>query len=118
MASGTDGYRTAAVDIGYGDFSIRLNMFAGMNKTGDIIDKGSSQYPNGVYKGGDVDKYRLGALSLGYKHYRIGANSENIRNLFQNLIVHKITGDPYFKNLNNKWNLYFNFGSTNRYGLW
>lgn len=115
IASGTDGYRTAAVNIGYGDFSLRLNMFTGMNRTGRV---NKDYKPHGIYEGGDVDQYRFGALSVGYKNYRIGTNSENIRDLFQNRIVHRISGDPYFKKLDNIWHLFFYYGTTDRYGLW
>ena len=119
LGSNKDQYRTAAAQIGWGDYNLRLNMMTGPGSDNKNIDEyGSSKYPFGYYTGGGVDNVRLGALSLGYKNYRIGANSEGIRHVFQNQLVHNTIGQAGFKVLNNYWYPYYRWGTTNRYGLW
>jgi len=113
-----DRYRTNGFEIGYGDLNLRLLMFTGSAATSTTSGEGS-EYPYGYYKGGDVDKYRLGALSLGYGQYRIGLNSEYIRNVFQNQFAHKVCKpQAWFKKLSTSWDPYFYYGTTNRYSLW
>jgi RHS repeat-associated protein len=119
LGSNKDQYRTAAAQIGWGDWNLRLNMMTGPgSRNADIDEYGSSKYPYGYYKGGGVDNVRLGALSLGYKNYRIGANSEAIRHTFQNQIIHNAIGQAGFKQLDNYWHPYYHWGTTNRYSLW
>ncbi len=64
----------------------------------------------------DPDKYRMGALYLGYKNYRIGAISERIRDFFQNKLAH---GDgeifPIFKLMNRDMNFYGGFFTKKTY---
>jgi hypothetical protein len=115
-----DRYRTNAVRVGYGDFYLQLNMYTGDPRTGTIDDTRSSDYLNGFYKGGNVDRFRLGALTFGHlpSGMRIGLNSEGIRHTFQNQIVHNNIGVPAFKVLNNDWAFYYYWGTNNRYSLW
>ena len=113
-----DQFRTAAAQIGWGDLNLRLNMMTGSGSDNAEVTGHSSKYPYGYYKGGGVDNVRFGALSLGYKGYRIGANSEGIRHTFQNRIVHNAIGQAGFKQLDNKWHPYYYWGTTNRYSLW
>ena len=62
-----DRYRTAAVQAGWGDYNLRLNMMTGPGSYGARREGHSSMYPYGYYTGNGVDDVRLGALSFGYK---------------------------------------------------
>jgi len=116
---GEDRYRTAAAQIGYGDVNLRVQLFTGRAASATDLGQKDNMYPNRYYKGGDVDKYRLGALSIGYGDYRVGANSEKIRHVFQNQFAHGVVSpQPAFKVLDNKWNPYYYYGTSNRYSLW
>lgn len=117
---GQDRFRTAAAQIGYGDFNLRMLLFTGRASSHTSVDEyGSSKYPLGYYLGGDVDKYRLGAVSLGYKGYRVGVNTEAARHVFQNQLAHTIISpQPSFKVLNNHWYPYYYWGANSRYSLW
>ncbi|MFV0419287.1 MAG: RHS repeat-associated core domain-containing protein [Dysgonomonas sp.] len=119
-ADGGDRFRSAAVQMNHGLFSINLNMFTGdpgltkkMRDT-DPID-GWETYTSGT---ADEPKYRVGALSFGFGPLRIGRNSEAIRNTFQNNLIHKNIGSPLFRVLDiaSSWYWYFGFGSGNT--LW
>lgn len=116
---GEDRYRTAAVQIGYGDVNARMLLFTGRAASAEGISPKSDMYPHGHYVGGDVDKYRLGAVSIGYKGYRLGVNTEAARHVFQNQLAHTIIKpQPGFKVLNNKWYPYFFWGTYSNYSLW
>jgi hypothetical protein len=116
---GGDGYRTAAVKIGYGDFEARMLLYTGDYASATHTDGYSSTYPNEYYVGGNVDKYRMGVLSLGYKGFRVGASSERFRHAFQNQFAHGlIAPQPGFKMLNSNFNPYFYMGTNSRYSLW
>lgn len=52
--------------------------------------------------GGTANKYRAGILYAGYGNFRVGINSERVRNFVLNKVVHKLLGVPYFQQLNNK----------------
>jgi hypothetical protein len=92
VGDGGDKFRTTAVTISYKDVSLGLNLFTGDPK----IDKDGNRETTGVngdFQGTYVEKlgtekYRMGALYLGYGNYRLGANSESIRNFFQNTLAH------------------------------
>lgn len=89
------------------------------NTAPDVVEKGSNKYPQGYYSGGNVDDFRLGALSLGYGNYSFGVNSEKIRHVFQNQFAHGIVSkQPAFRMLNNNWNAYSHYGTRSRYTLW
>jgi hypothetical protein len=117
---GEDRYRTNAVQIGWGDFNLRLNMMTGWGATHTSVDGKGGMYPNGYLVGGNVDDIRLGALSIGYGNYRIGLNSEKIRHIFQNRFAHDsfFNRQEAFKVLDNNWYPYYYWGTTNRYHLW
>ena len=117
FTDGGDRYRSAAAQIGWGDWNIRMNLFTGSRDTHTGYGRESSTYPNGYYTGGDVDDYRMGALSIGYKNFRIGLNSERIRHTFQTT-MHNFFNIPTYQMLNNHWNLYYYWGSNSRYSLW
>lgn len=110
-----DRYRTAAVQINSGLLYFNLNMC-----TGDYFSNSTSVDENGFYieeEGIDPDKYRAGVLSIGIGSFRIGRNSENIRDFFQNRL-HRWIDDPLFKKLEvaPQWFWYFGSGSGNT--LW
>jgi RHS repeat-associated protein len=119
-----DRYRTNAFSISIykGKFTgldLRLNMFTG--EPNGIPTDPSYGYPQG-YHTGDADNYRLGAISLGYNGYRVGHNSEGIRDLFQNKFAHqKVRRQPYFKRLSSGYPGSF-YSETSRfinpYSLW
>ena len=120
LNDGGDAYRTAAVQLAYKDFNIRLNIMTGDYKTASGLGKDNlKDYPNGYYTGGNVDDIRLGALSVGYGNYSFGVNSEKIRHVFQNQFAHGIVSkQPAFRMLNNNWNAYSHYGTRSRYTLW
>jgi hypothetical protein len=123
-ADGGDRWRTAALGINAGPFSVNLNMFTGdpgldPNNRRTYFDKnGRETYGIGA-NGEDPDKYRVGVLSIGLGPFRIGRNSESIRNTFQNKFAHDFLmrgKSPYFLrmgNVNPSWYWYFGTGSGN-----
>ena len=124
LSNNTDGYRTAAACIGIGDLSLQTNLFTGrsgndVNGQSNNIDR--SRGPNGYWANAEANKYRLGVLSLGYKGYRAGTNSEWIRNGFQNYLAHTwISPQPRFNMMNTNWNLYLQYQTpvSNQSTLW
>ncbi|EKY14073.1 hypothetical protein HMPREF9073_02339 [Capnocytophaga sp. oral taxon 326 str. F0382] len=120
-------FRTAAVGISIGDFSLQMNLFTG--KSGNDTNKSSEiSYSEGYLKKGrklgvwnncEADMYRLGALSIGYSGHKIGTNSEHIRNAFQNYFAHKIISPQAgFRMIDRKWNSYYQYLTPNKYTLW
>jgi Bacterial toxin 23 len=43
--------------------------------------------------------YRVGALILGIKNYRFGANSEHVRHAIQDRVIHGMIGNAGFRNV-------------------
>jgi RHS repeat-associated protein len=123
LNDGKDRLRTAAAQIGWGDWNLRLLMMTGTGSgphdANEVVGQ-SSKYPHGYYKGGNVDNIRLGALSLGYGNFRVGVNSEGVRHVFQNRFAHDsfFNRQPGYKILDNNWYPYYYWGTTNRYYLW
>jgi RHS repeat-associated protein len=121
---GKDRLRTNAVQIGWGDWNLRLLMMTGPGSgphDAERINKSDlSKYPNGYYEGGGVDGIRFGALSIGYGNFRVGVNSEGIRHVFQNRFAHDafFNRQAGYKVLDNNWYPYYYLGTTNRYNLW
>jgi RHS repeat-associated protein len=123
-ADGGDRLRTAAVGMNFGPFSLNLNMFTGDPGLRGLDDPSGTDRNvlNGFYvfgkNGEDPDKYRAGVLSFGIGPFRFGRNSEAIRNAFQNELIHKNIGSPYFTVLDipPSWFWYFGTGSGNT--LW
>jgi len=126
---GGDKYRTAALAINIGEFSAGINLYTGMSGTdesGEPFDKAKGDNnlvswegrKHGYWKNSHADDYRLGALSLGYRGYHAGVNSEHVRNLFQNIIAHNISPQPGFRMLSRSVNPYFQYQSYNPYTLW
>jgi hypothetical protein len=64
------------------------------------------------------DKYRMGALYVGYYNARVGYNSEkNIRGPIQNGF-HNLFRYPHFKVMDSPDKIYFGLYSKNPYTLW
>jgi len=124
LSNNTDMYRSAAARIGIKDFSLQTNLFTGrsgndMEGQSDNIDR--SRGPNGYWANAEADKYRLGILSLGYKGYRAGTNSEWVRNGFQNYLAHTWMSPQHrFNMMSTTWNSYSQYLTpiTNQSTLW
>jgi len=138
-----DSYRTAALNLGIGDYSIGFNLFTGRRNRKDqkgeskielITKRGRTIEVNPTYspqlmdkeyrkfKHGFVNefgtKYRLGALYFGYKNYRIGTNSEHVRHAIQNRFIHNLIGDRGFENQSWDWKPYFQYRTQNQFTTW
>jgi len=105
MGDGGDSYRTAAGSIGYKDINVTLRLFTGKRVMGNDTDPGTFTEKDtgpwcgplgkncwkGKWVAGDaINKYRMGALSIGYKGYELGWNHDNVRFAFQNKFAHTI----------------------------
>ena len=94
-----DSYRTAALNMSIGNFTTGFNLFTGYrdydNENGSIskhrdpmcIDEYGRKLPNGAVLEAK-EKYRLGALTIGYGGWRVGGNSEMVRDAIQTQIFH------------------------------
>jgi len=134
LGDGGDSHRTAAVRVSYMDFSLNLNLFTGKRDlSGDPdkwteynhIDKYGAKHRwghNNRYYVNEVGKkHRLGALSFGYRGYEVGINSERVRHLFQNVLIHGYLPGAHqagFENTSWDVNGYFQYKSSNQYSLW
>jgi hypothetical protein len=118
-----DRWRTAAVAINTGLLSLNLNIFTGdpgldsyqRRKNIDYIDN------HWTYTGRTADKYRAGVLSIGVGPFRIGRNSEKIREVFQNRFAHDILtgGDAkWFRVLPISSSGFWSFGTGTGGTLW
>jgi hypothetical protein len=132
LSNDTDMYRTAAMSIGVGDFSLRTNMFTGKSGTDEsglsfkdaindpfLVDKSTGHKKLGVWNNSGADKYRLGTLTLSYLGFNVGANSEHVRNVFQNKFAHTVLSpQPGFRILSSNWRAYLQYKSLNKSTLW
>jgi len=85
-------------------------------------------YQNKPLPGGKADTFSFGALSIGFRGYRAGWNSERIRYLFQNRFAHTehrmlgrkiLHNQPFFRNLGGSGSFYSESSSfSNPYSLW
>ena len=94
-----DSYRTAALNMSIGNFTTGFNLFTGYrdydNENGSIskhrdpmcIDEYGRKLPNGAVLEAK-EKYRLGALTIGYGGWRVGGNSEMVRDAIQTQTFH------------------------------
>jgi hypothetical protein len=109
-----DKFRTAAMRFDITGGSIKganagFNIFTGesngrVDPNGNFIESGN--------------RYRLGALYVGYGNYRIGYNSErNVRGPIQNGF-HNLMNYPHFEVLNISDRFYGGYYSSNPYTLW
>ena len=94
-----DSYRTAALNMSIGNFTTGFNLFTGYRfydkENGSIskhrdpmcIDEYGRKLPNGAVLEAK-EKYRLGALTIGYGGWRVGGNSEMVRDAIQTQTFH------------------------------
>ncbi len=123
---GNDRYRTAAVRLGFGDFSAGFNLFTGSRTSyeGDNDKKNHlkiGQYgekmPHG-YVIEDGTPYRMGAAFVGYGNTKLGIDSDRwIRHPIQDNWAHNMPGtkQPGFKSLSNSINPFFQTTSSDIY---
>ena len=83
-----DRYRTAAVSIKRGPFTLQTNLHTGMPDNENPNDGDGTEENPYHFSGGDIDKQHHGILSLGFGPFRIGWDSEKIRHTFQNRMAH------------------------------
>ena len=86
----SDGYRTAAISAGWGDFSVETRLFTGYRDMGAVKKDLPGQQTNeyGWVSNPEINQYRAGILSVGYKGYKIGINSDAVRDVIQNKFAH------------------------------
>ena len=132
LSNNTDMYRTAAASIEIGKFSLQTNLFTGKSGTDEsgkpfkqaikdpnLVDFSSGRKGLGIWKNKEADMYRLGALTIGYGGWRVGTNSEHIRDAVQNWFAHKIISpQPGFRMLDTSWNGFYQYQTRNSYTLW
>ncbi len=129
-----DSYRTAALNLSIGDFTIGFNLFTGYRdieyeKSIGLSDANGKfanvegvtsfgrAYPRGfVVETGE--KYRLGVLSIGYKNFRVGVNSEHVRHAIQDKAIHGMIKDGGFQNTSWDWKPYFQYQTRNIFTSW
>lgn len=113
-----DSYRTASVNIKVWDFEAGFNLFTGYR---DLLQNGDpvQGYPHGIVPNPEANMYRAGIAYLGYKGYRVGMNSEQIRHIIQNKFAHGIaTQQDWFKITNLYNGAYVRHGQGSRYTNW
>lgn len=136
-ADGGDRYRSAAARIRIGLFQIGVNLYTG-DPGVDSKDRrtffdpdtestyyneemgGRETYTIGA-NGENPDEFRAGVFYVGYGPFKVGVNSEQVRNTFQNRFAHDYLckGDsPYFKVLDRPSEFYFYFGTGTGNSLW
>ena len=127
-ADNGDRYRTAAARLRVAVFSVGVNIFTGdpgmdhdsRRTFEDPAANGRDTYTISA-NGDDPDQYRAGLLYAGLGPFKVGANSEQIRNLFQNRFAHDFLckkDTPYFKVLDRPGQAYFYFGTETGSTLW
>jgi hypothetical protein len=118
---GGDRWRTAAIQMNFGAMSINLNMFTGDPGLTDRKNFVMDINDHSTYYGNTANKYRAGILSFGFGPFRIGRNSEKIREVFQNRFAHDILtgGDAkWFQVLPISSSWYWSFGTGAGGTLW
>lgn len=141
MGDGGDSYRTAALNLSYKEYSAGFNFFTGYrdydNENGIIsthrdplcIDDYGRRMPNGLALESGP-KYRLGTLTMGYKGYKVGVNSEHVRHAIQNQAIHNLRIPWFngksiidkrqmgFENQSWDWQGYFQYRTNNKFTSW
>jgi len=138
FGDGGDSYRTTGVSIGYKDFSVGINLFTGLRDYSSYEFENSGKWDgksgklgmpvctNGTcYKYGLVNeqgpRYRMGALYIGYKNFRIGIDSDkHVRNTFQNRWTHnaRFAAQRAFEIIDFSTKPYFQYQSKNMFTTW
>jgi len=120
-----DRYRTSGVKLGFNEAEVGLLMFTGdPGLNGDYRNvEDSPRTENGQYgvnniTGDNPDSHRMGVLYFGVAGYRLGYNSEYIRDYVQNQKIHEPNGSAYFKVLNVPSSVYLGFYTNNPFTTW
>jgi hypothetical protein len=113
LGDGNDQYRTAAVRLGWGEFSTGFNLFTGSrtdytkdeNKVGNlqIGQQYGERMPNG-YVNETGTPYRMGVAYIAYNNTKLGIDSDRwLRHPIQDNFAHNMPGtkQPGFKSLSN-----------------
>lgn len=127
-ADNGDRYRTAAARFRLTAISLGVNLFTG-DPGVDHNDRRTFNDPDASGRetytisanGDNPDRYRAGVFYVGIGPFKVGGNSEGIRNLFQNRFAHDFLSkkdSPYFKVLNRPGHVYFYFGTETGSTLW
>ena len=94
-----DRYRSAAVEVGYRDFTVGFNLFTGDSGVKNrVLDETYTESPNYAYGSSNADRYRHGLFYASYRGSRVGIDSEGARAFVQNKF-HDLIGSPHFKRL-------------------
>ena len=90
------------------------------NRDPGLLDDDREPDDNGFYKSGTANnpELRAGVLSVGVGMFRFGRNSETIRDIFQNKLIHRTFGFPQFRKLDIDPSWYFYFGTGSGNTLW
>lgn len=127
-ADNGDRYRSAAARFRVALFSIGVNIYTGdpgldsgdRRTFNDPEADGRETYTISA-NGDNPDEYRAGLLYVGLGPFKIGVNSEQVRNFFQNKFAHDLlcqSSSPYFKMLDRPTQTYFYFGTETGSTLW
>ncbi len=136
ISGGTDQNRTAAMQFGWGDFSLGFKIFTGVGYPKKVKSKKGffgrlfSKVPIGVDGGyganlpygaaKEENPYRLGAAYFGYKGYQGGIDSYRyVGHPIQNIGAHYFASPQEgYAVYSNDITPYFQYQSYNRYTLW
>jgi RHS repeat-associated protein len=120
-ADDQDRYRTGAGRLSWGPLAVGFNLFTGdpgVPKRWESIRGNETYIPHDGY---NPNKYRAGILYFQIGGFRIGRNSENIRCVIQNEIVHdRVTGGEakWFEVLKGENEWYYGYESESEYTIW
>lgn len=127
-ADNGDRYRSAAARFRFAVVSVGVNLFTGdpgvdhaVRRTFNDPDAGGRETYTISANGDDPNQYRAGVFYVGLGPFKIGSNSEQVRNTFQNRFAHDFLckkDSPYFKVLDRPGQTYFYFGTETGSTLW
>lgn len=123
LEDGGDRFRTAALKYSNQGFHVGFNLFTGDPGLKSQDRRSSDIEGNGILTyiktdSNDPDRYRAGIAYFGVGSLSIGRNSEQIRHLIQNKIIHKSINSPYFGVTGASPSYYFKYGTINSWSLW
>ena len=123
LGDGGDRYRSSGVTFQFDEVEMGLLMFTGdpgMDKRDKDKNPITGQLTYKENENGDnPDSHRLGAMYFGTGGYRLGYNEEEIRNVWQNKVIHKhMTNSPFFKVLNVPSHIYGGRYTKNPFTTW
>ncbi len=124
LGDGHDSYRTAAVRLGYKDFSAGFNLFTGFRSNYKDDDKQvactgnfGERMPRGLVAE-EGPRYRMGIAYMGYGQTQIGlSNDRYIRHPIQDIFAHSVASkQPGFESLSNNSTFFWQH-STGKPGI-